>query len=81
LLVFPILFSVFGGAAYLVLCGIESELLVFVVVMPFSHNIATSLCCCSVELFILAIAIMKYDCKLALNTIINKLFVVGICKP
>jgi hypothetical protein len=47
----------------------------------FSHNIVASLCCCNVDRFILAIAILRYKYKLALNTIVIKLFVVGTCKP
>jgi hypothetical protein len=49
------------------------------IVMP-SHNIATSLCCYSVEHFIVVVAIMRYDCKPALNMVV-KIFVVGTCKP
>jgi hypothetical protein len=56
----------------LVLCGNESALLAFVVIMISSHNITTSLCCHSVDRFIPIIAILKYDCKPALNTIIRK---------
>jgi len=81
LLVFPILLYVFGGATCLVFYGIESALLASMVVMFFSHNITTSLCCYNVNLFILGIAILRYDCKPALKTIVKKLFVVGTCKP
>jgi hypothetical protein len=51
------------------------------IVMFFSHNIATYLCCCNVDCFILIVAILTYDCKPALNTVVNKLYVVGTCKP
>jgi hypothetical protein len=51
------------------------------IVMPSSHNITASLCYCSVNHFIFAIAIMRYDYKLVLNNIIKKKIVVGICKP
>jgi hypothetical protein len=81
LLIFPIILYVFTSAICLVLCGTESALLVYVVVMFFSHNIVASLCCCSVDRFMLAIAILRYDCKLVLNTTIRKLFVVGTYKP
>ncbi len=50
LLVFLVLLYVFGSGACLIYFGIESTLLAFAVVMPSSHNIATSLCCCNVEL-------------------------------
>jgi len=80
LLVFFILFFVFGGVACLVLCGIENALLVLAIIMPSSGNIVASLCC-SVDLFILVVAIIRYDYKLALNIVVKKLFVVGTCKP
>jgi hypothetical protein len=80
LLVFPILLYVFGDTTYLVLCGIENALLASIVVMPSSHNIITSLCCCSVDLFIPRVAILRYDYKPALNIIVKKLYVVGTCK-
>jgi hypothetical protein len=80
LLVFPILFYVFASATYLVLCGTKNVLLAFVVFMPSSHNIITSLCCCSVECFILGIIILRYDYKPALNIVVRKLFVVSTCK-
>jgi hypothetical protein len=70
--IFPVLLCVFTIVACLVLYGIESALFAFVIVMPFSHNIATSLCCCNVDHFIPIIAIMRCDCKLALNTIVKK---------
>jgi hypothetical protein len=79
--VFLVLFCVFTSATYLVLCGTKNALLVSAIVMPFSHNIATFLCCCNVDHFILAVAILKYDYKLVLNTVIKKLFMVGTCKP
>jgi hypothetical protein len=81
LLVFLVLFCVFVGAAYLVLYGTESATLASTIIMPSSHNIIASLCCCSVDYFIHAFIILKYDCKFALNTIVRKLFVVGTCKP
>ncbi len=81
LLVFLILLCVFTNVAYLVFCGIESAFLISTVVMSFSHNIITSLCCCSVDRFILIISIMRYDCKPILNIVVKKLFVVGTYKP
>jgi hypothetical protein len=66
---------------YLIFCGTNNALLAFVVVIPFSHNIVASLFCCSVDNFIPVVAIMRYDYKLALNTIVRKQFVVGACKP
>jgi hypothetical protein len=81
LLVFPVLLCVFVGNVYLVLCGTESAFLTSAVVMPCSHNIAASLCCCSVDHFIPIVAILGYDCKPVLNTTIRKLYVVGTCKP
>ncbi len=79
--IFPILLYVFGGVTCLIVCGTKSAILSAVVVMPSSHNIAISLCYCNVDLFIPVVAILKYDCKFALNTIVIKLFMVGICKP
>jgi hypothetical protein len=64
----------------LVLCGIENELLAFVIVMPSSHNIVASLCC-SVDHFILIVAILKYGYKLVLNTIVRKISMIGTSKP
>ncbi len=81
LLVFLVLLCVFVGTTCLILYGIDSALLVSIVVIPSSHNIAASICCCSVDHFILVVAILKYDCKLALNIIVKKLSVVGTCKP
>jgi hypothetical protein len=72
LLVSHVLLYVFASVAYLVLCGIESAILVFAIVMPSSHIIVASLCCCSVDHFILVVAILRYDYKLALNIIIGK---------
>ncbi len=63
------------------LYGTKSALFAFIVVMPSSHNIATSLCCCGVNLFILVVVILRYDYKPALNMVVKKLFVVGTCKP
>jgi hypothetical protein len=51
LLVFHVLLYVFCGVACLVLCGTKSALLTSKVINP-SHNIVTSLCCCSVNHFI-----------------------------
>ncbi len=79
--VVPILFYAFGGVACFIFCGIESALLAFTVVIPSSHNIVTSLCCCNVDYFIPTITILKCDYKPALNTIVKKLFMVGIYKP
>jgi len=79
--IFLVLFFVFGGAAYLVLCGTKSALLASIIVMPSSHNITTSLFCYSVDLFIPKVTILKYDYKLALNIVIKKLSMVGTCKP
>jgi hypothetical protein len=59
----------------------KSAFFAFAVVMHFSHHIDAFLCYYSVDLFIRAVAIMRYDCKLALNTIAKKLSMVGICKP
>jgi hypothetical protein len=75
LLIFLVLFYVFGGVACLVLCGIKSVFLVLALVIPSSHNIVTSLCCCNVDSFILVIAILRYDYKPTLNTIVKKLFI------
>jgi hypothetical protein len=69
------------SVAYLVLYGIDSAFLVSIVVIPSSHNIVTSLCCYSVDHFILVVAILKYDYKPVLNTIVIKSSVVGSCKP
>jgi hypothetical protein len=76
-----ILLCVFASIVYLIFCGIDNALLTFVVVIPSSHNIAASLRCYNVDCFILAITILRYDCKLVLNTIVRKLYVVGTCKP
>ncbi len=76
-----ILLCVFASVAWLVLCGIESALLAFEVVMPSSHNIIASLCCYSVDHFILVVAILRYDCNHVLNIVVKKLSMVGICKP
>jgi len=79
--VFLVLFYVFGGATCLVFCGTESALLTSTIVIPFSDNIVASLCCCNVDYFIHVVAILRYDCKPALNIMVKKLFVVGTCKP
>jgi len=63
------------------LFGIDNALLVSIVVMPFSHNIVASLFCCNVDCFILVVAILRYDYRLALNTIVRKLSMVGTCRP
>jgi hypothetical protein len=81
LLVFLVLFCVFGGATYLIFCGIESAFLVLIVVIIFSHNIVASLCCYNVDCIIHVVVILKYDYKPALNIVVIKLFVVGIYKP
>jgi hypothetical protein len=81
LLVFLVILCVFASTTYLILCGTDSALLDSVVVIPFSHNIAASLCCCNVDPFILVVTILRYDYKLALNTVIRKLSVVGTFKP
>ncbi len=75
----PYIILCFFTTTCLILCGTESALLASVIVIPFSHNIAAFICC-SVDRFILAIAILRYDCKPTLNTIVRKLFVVGIYK-
>jgi hypothetical protein len=56
----------------LIFYGIESAFLAFEGIMFSSHNIAASLCCCSVDRFILAVAIARYDYNPVLNTIIKK---------
>jgi hypothetical protein len=71
----------FGGATYLVLCGIENVFLPFAIIIISSHNIIASLCYCNVNCCIPMVTILRYDYKFALNIIIKKLFVVGICKP
>ncbi len=77
--IFHVLLCVFGGAIYLIFYGIESVLLASKIFIPSSHNIVTSLCCHSVERFIRVVAIMRYDYKITLNIIVNKLSVVGTC--
>jgi len=57
---------------YSMFYGIESAFLALAIVIPSSHNIVASLCCYSVECLILAITILKYDCKPTLNTIVKK---------
>jgi hypothetical protein len=76
--IFLVLLCIFVGVAYLVLCGTDSPFS-FAIIIHFSHNITASLCCCSVEYFILIVT--RYDCKPTLNTVIRKLLVVGTCKP
>ncbi len=82
--VFLVLLYVFSGVACLVICGTKNAFLASIIIISSSHNIIASLCCCSVnhvDHFIAAIAIMSYDYKLTLNTIVKKLFVVSTCKP
>jgi len=79
--VFRVLLCVFVGTTCLVLCGTESAFFASQVVMPSSHNIAASLCCCNVDHFIPIVVILRYDYKPALNIIVKKLYVVGNCKP
>jgi uncharacterized membrane protein len=81
LLVFLVLLCVFASTICLVLCGTYNAFFTSVVIMPFSHNIATSLCCCNVDYFIPIVTILKYYCKLVLNTIVRKMSMVGTCKP
>jgi hypothetical protein len=81
LLVFLVLLYVFTSVVFLVLCGVDNVFLAFVVVIPSSHKIVTSLWCCIVDCFILVVAILKYDCKPILNTIVIKLSIIGTCKP
>ncbi len=59
----------------------KSALLDSIVVMPSSHNIATSLCCYSVEIFIPIVIIIRYDYKFILDIVVKKLSVVSTCKP
>ncbi len=66
-----ILLNVFGGAAYLVLCGTENAFLTPTIVIFSSHNIPTSLCCYSVDRFMLVVTILRYDYKSTLNIIIK----------
>jgi hypothetical protein len=66
-------YFVFISAACLVLCGIKSALLIFVIVMASSHNIVTFLCHCNVDRFILEVVVLKYDCKPTLNTTVKKI--------
>jgi hypothetical protein len=77
----PCIILCFVGATCLVLYGTESALLASIVVMPFSHNLVASLCCCSVNRFISTEAMLKYYYKPVLNTIVQKISMVGTCKP
>jgi hypothetical protein len=70
--VFLVLLCVFTDVACLVLYGTENAFFTSIVVMSSSHNIAASLCCHGVDCFILAVAILRYDYKPALNIIIIK---------
>jgi hypothetical protein len=81
LAIFHILLCVFASVAYLVLCGIDSAFLAFVIVIHFSHNIVASLCFCNVNHFIPTIVILRYDYKPVLSRIIRKLFMIRTCKP
>jgi hypothetical protein len=81
LLIFFALLYVFNGVAYFVFYGIDNAPLALAIIIPSSHNIVASSCYWNVNNFILVVTILKYDCKLALNTTIKKLFVVGTCKP
>ncbi len=72
---------VFGGATCFVFCGIDSAFLALAIAIPSSHNITASSCSWSVNCFIPVVAILKYDCKLILNTIVRKLSMVGTCRP
>ncbi len=66
---------VFAGDVCLIFYGIDNALLAFVVIMSSSHNIVTSLCCCSVDHFIPIVVILKYDCKPTLKDVVDT------CKP
>ncbi len=77
----PYITFYFSGATYIVLCGIDNALLASAIVIPSSQNIIASLCCWSVDQFIHEVTILKYDCKLVLNTIVKKLSMAGIYKP
>jgi len=71
LLIFLALLYFFVGVICLILCGTENALLASVIVMPSSHNIAASLCCCSVDYFIPAITIIRYEYKPTLNIVVT----------
>jgi len=79
--VFPILLCVFTSTTCWTLYGIDSALLTFAIVIPSSHSITALLCYSSVDYFNLAIAILRYDCKLTISIIVKKLFMVGTYKP
>ncbi len=51
MLVFHVLLCVFASTAYLIFYGTDNAFLVSIITIFFSHNIATSLCCCSVDYF------------------------------
>ncbi len=74
------LIYVFVSITCLILCGTNNTLLASVIVVPSSHNIVASLCC-NVDRFIPTIAILKYDYELALNIVVQKLYMVGNFKP
>ncbi len=59
-----------------VLYGIDSAFFVSIVVIPSSHNIAASLCCCIVDRFIPVVVIQRYDCKPVLNTVVKNVWLV-----
>ncbi len=73
-------YFVFSLVLHLWYSSTKSALLASIVVMFSSHNISTSLCCCSVDHFIHVVIILRYDCTPVLN-IVRKLSMVGICKP
>jgi len=79
--IFHVLLCVFVGTTCLIFYGTNSALLYFAIVIPSSHNIVTSLCCCNVDHFILAITILRHDYKPIVNIVVRKLFVVGTYKP
>jgi hypothetical protein len=80
LLIFPVLLCVFIVVACLMLYGIESALLAFIAVMSFHTTLSPPYVVVMLTVSI-AIAILRYEYKLALNTIVIKLFVVGTCEP
>ncbi len=88
----PTICAMFISLHYITLCfyqcylfgtlvGIDNALLVSIVVMPSSHNIIASLCYCTIDRFILVVAILRYDYRPTLNTIVRKLSMVGTCRP
>ncbi len=77
----PCIILCFANVVSLVLCGTESALLVYVIIMPSSHNIATFLCCCNIDLLITKVTMMRYDCKHVLHIIVKTLSTVGAYNP